>query len=370
VEPAAPDPQQLLEAILKSGRGRHKIYVGAAAGVGKTYWALQELRERLEAGVDAVVGYLETHGRADTARMAEGLPIFPRKQLEYKGVVLPEMDLEGLLARRPALVLVDELAHTNVPGCKNVKRYQDVEELLQAGISVISTMNIQHLESLNDLVARLTGVRVKERVPDRVLLEADEVILVDVTPEVLQERLRAGKIYPKAKIEQALANFFTAENLAVLRELALRSVADKVEEDASAGESSPAIKERIAVAVTPSPKDALLIRRGARMAQRMRGELHVVHVRNRRLSREEERVLDSHRIITESLEGRFHSLEGRDVAQALADFAKEYGITQLVLGENSNPTWRDFFRISIIQRLIYLTHDIDIHIMDRRDEVR
>lgn len=363
-----PDPQELLEAILKSGRGRHKIYVGAAAGVGKTYRALQELRERLEAGVDAVVGYLETHGRADTARMAEGLPIFPRKQIEYKGVVLPEMDLEGLLERRPALVLVDELAHTNAPGSKNAKRYQDVDELLQAGIGVISTMNIQHLESLNDLVARLTGVRVRERVPDRVLLEADEVMLVDVTPEVLQERLKAGKIYPKAKIEQALANFFSAENLAVLRELALRSVADKVEEDASAGEDSPAIKERIAVAVTLSPKDARLIRRGARMAQRMRGELHVVHVRNRRLSREEERILDSHRILTEGLGGRFHRLEGRDVARALADFAQEHGITQFVLGENTNPTWRDFFRLSIIQRLIYLTHDIDIHIMDRRTE--
>jgi two-component system sensor histidine kinase KdpD len=367
---ATPDPQTLLRSLEPAGRGRHKIYVGAAAGVGKTYRALQEIRERLEAGVDALVGYLETHGRADTARAAEGLPLFPRRQVEYRGVSLPEMDLEGLLERRPALVLVDELAHTNAPGSKNAKRYQDVEELLLAGIDVISTMNVQHLESVNDLVARLTGVRVKERVPDQVLLEADEVILVDVTPEVLQERLKAGKIYPRAKIEQALANFFTAENLAVLRELALRSVADKVEEDASAGEDSPALKERICVAVTPEAKDALLIRRGAKMARRMRGELYVVHVRNKRFSREQEKVLDSHRILTEALEGRFYAPEGRDVARILANFVKEHGITQLVVGENSNPTWRDFFRISIIQRLIYLTHDIDIHIMDRRAERR
>lgn len=364
----SPDPQTLLRAILDSGRGRHKIYMGAAAGVGKTYRALQEIAERLEVGTDALVGYLETHGRADTANLAQGLPLFPRKQIEYKGVYLPEMDLQGLLERRPTLVLVDELAHTNVQGSKNAKRWQDVEELLQAGIHVISTMNVQHLESVNDLVARITGVRVKERVPDKVLLGADEVILVDVTPEVLQERLKAGKIYPKAKIEQALANFFTAENLAVLRELALRQVADKVEEDASSGEDSLALRERICVAVTPQVRDTLLIRRGARMAQRLRGHLYVVYVRHKPLSREQEKVLDSHRIVTEGLQGRFCFLKGRDIPKELAAFVKEHGVTQLVLGENSNPTWRDFFRLSIIQRLIYLTHDIDIHIMDHREE--
>jgi len=363
-----PDSETLFQTSSQPTRGRHKVYVGAAAGVGKTFRALGEIRERLEAGEDALIGYLETHSRPDTMKAAEGLPIFPRKEVEYKGVKLPEMDLEGLLARRPAVALMDELAHTNVAGCKNAKRWQDVEELLSMGISVVSTMNIQHLESVNDLVARLTGVRVKERVPDKVLQEADEIILVDVTPEVLQQRLRAGKIYPQAKVEQALTNFFSTDNLAVLRELALRQVADKVEEDASEDEFSSALKERICVAITPNPRDSLLVRRGAKMAQRLRGDLYVVYVRHKRLSREKEKTLDSHRIVAQSLEGKFETLEGRDIATTLAAFVKEHGITQLVLGENSNPTWRDFFRLSIIQRLIYLTHDIDIHIMDRRTE--
>lgn len=362
-----PDPETLLKAILESGQGRHKIYVGAAAGVGKTYRALQEIGERLENGADAIVGYLETHGRADTLKVAEGLPVFPRKQVEYKGVSLPEMDLEGLLERRPALVLVDELAHTNAAGSRNPKRWQDVEELLLAGINVISTMNIQHLESVNDLVARLTGVRVKERVPDKVLLEADEVILVDVTPEVLQERLKAGKIYPKAKIEQSLSNFFSAENLAILRELALRSVADKVEDDYSEEEESTALKERICVAITPLARDTVLIRRGAKMVQRLKGDLYVVYVRNRRLSREEEKSLDHHRIITESLEGQFVILEGRDIAGLLAKFVKDYDITQLVMGENEKPSWKDFFKGSIIRRVLALTSNIDVHIIDRQN---
>lgn len=360
-----PNPEALLRALQTSARGRHKIYVGAVAGVGKTFRALQEIRERLEQGTDALVGYLETHGRTDTIKAAQGLPVFARKRVLYRNVELEELDLEGLLQRRPELVLIDELAHSNVTSSLHPKRYQDVERLLEAGIHVISTMNIQHLESLNDLVARLTNVRVRERVPDRILQQADEVILVDITPELLQERLVAGKIYPKNKIEQARQNFFTAENLAVLRELALRQVADKVEDD-SPNEEGAAIKERIAVAVTAQAGDAFLIRRGARMAQRLRGDLYVVHVRHKRLSRDQEKSLDNHRIVCESLQGRFEFLPGRDVAKTLALFVKQYGITQLVLGENVNPLWRDLLRVSIIQRVINLTHDIDIHIMDRR----
>ena len=279
----APDPDALLEALVGSNRGHHRIYVGAAAGVGKTYRALQEIREQRDAGVDAIIGLLETHGRSETERMAAGLEVFPRRAVDYKGVTLSECDVAGLKARRPALVLIDELAHTNVPGSEHKKRYEDVEELLSSGVSVISTMNVQHLESANDLVARLTGIRVKERVPDRVLLEADEVILVDVTPEVLRARLKAGKIYAHDKVEQALANFFTAENLTVLRELALREVADAVEDAAVEGGSN--LKERIAVAVTARSEATRLIRRGARLAHRLDGELYVVHVRSRRLSR-------------------------------------------------------------------------------------
>ncbi|MDX2005223.1 MAG: universal stress protein [Meiothermus sp.] len=360
-----PSPDELLKAILKSSRGRHKIFVGAAAGVGKTFRALQEIREALEAGQDALIGYLETHGRAETVRAAEGLPVFPRREVEHGGVRLPEMDLDGLLERRPALALVDELAHTNAPGSRNPRRWQDVEELLSAGISVVSTMNVQHLESVNDLVARLTGVRVKERVPDKVLNGADEVVLVDLTPEALRERLRAGKIYPKEKIEQSLQNFFTAENLAALRELALRSVADKVEDDASEAEASRALKERICVAVTEKPRDALLIRRGARMSHRLKGDLYVVYVRHKRLSRQEERSLDQNRVLAESLQGRFEILEGRDVAGLLARFVKAHDITQLVMGENRKPSWMDFFRGSTLRRVLALTSDIDVHIIDR-----
>jgi two-component system, OmpR family, sensor histidine kinase KdpD len=328
----APNPDSLLRHIQRQQRGLHKIYVGMSAGVGKTYRALQEIRERRDEGLDAIVGLLETHGREDTVRMAEGLDVFPCKVVNYKSVELTEMDVEGLLERKPQLVLVDELAHTNVPGQKNEKRYDDIEELLQAGINVISTMNVQHLESVNDLVERLTGVRVKERVPDWVLREADEVILVDVTPEVLRERLKSGKIYSRDKIEQSLDNFFTSENLTILRELALRQVADVVEE--SHLTEPTGVKERIAVAITATPNATRLIRRGAHLAHRLDGELFIIHVRNRKLTREQERFLDTCRVITESLEGQFFQLENTDVIKQLATFMKEQRITQILVGES------------------------------------
>jgi two-component system, OmpR family, sensor histidine kinase KdpD len=328
----APNPDLLLRHIQRRQRGLHKIYVGMSAGVGKTYRALQEIRERCEEGLDALVGLLETHGREETIKVSQDLEIFPRKTVSYKGVELSEMDLEGLLQRKAQLVLVDELAHTNVPGSKNKKRYDDVEELLSAGINVISTMNVQHLESVNDLVERLTGVRVKERVPDWVLREADEVILVDVTPEVLRERLKGGKIYSKDKIEQSLSNFFTLENLTVLRELALRQVADVVEE--SHLTEPVGVKERIAVAITATPNATRLIRRGAHLAHRLDGELYVVHVRNRPVTREQERFLDSCRLITESLDGQFFQLEGKDIIQTLATFMKEQRVSQIIVGES------------------------------------
>lgn len=328
----APNPDSLLRHIRRQGRGLHKIYVGMSAGVGKTYRALQEIRERRDEGIDAVVGLLETHGREDTIKMAQGLDVFPRKTVTYKGVELTEMDTEGLLKRKPQLVLVDELAHTNVPGSSHKKRYDDVEDLLGAGISVISTMNVQHLESVNDMVERLTSVRVKERVPDWVLREADEVILVDVTPEVLRERLRSGKIYSRDKIEQSLDNFFTPENLTVLREIALRQVADVVEE--SHLTEPTGVKERIAVAITTTPNATRLIRRGAHLAHRLDGELYVVHVRNHKLTRDQERFLDTCRVITESLDGQFFQLEYTNVIQALAEFLTEQRVTQVLVGES------------------------------------
>ncbi len=363
----APDPEALLKALSKAGRGTHKIYVGAAAGVGKTYRALQELREQRDGGVDALIGLVETHGRRETLALVEGLETFPRRVVDYKGVELTEMDTEGLIARRPALVLVDELAHTNVPGSKHPKRYEDVENLLAAGINVISTMNVQHLESANDLVARLTGVRVKERVPDRVLLAADEVVLVDVTPEVLRERLRAGKIYAPEKVEQALQNFFTTENLAVLRELALREVADAVEDPSVEAGTGGRIKERIAVAVTARPDSALLIRRGARIAQRLDGEFSVVYVHNRKLNRDEERLLDGYRVVTEALDGLFVRLEAPKPGPALISFVREHHITQVIMGSSLRSPWQEVFRGSIINQVLNQTQDVDVYIIGRKD---
>lgn len=358
-----PAPVALLRHDLKGskrrGQGHHKIYVGAAAGVGKTYRALQEIREALEAGKDALVGLLETHGRQETLALAEGLPLFPRRTLRYRGVQLSELDLGGLLERRPELVLVDELAHTNVPGSEHAKRYEDVELLLKAGISVISTMNVQHLESANDLVARLTGVRVRERVPDRVLLDADEVILVDVTPEVLRERLQAGKIYAADKVEQALGNFFTSDNLAALRELALRQVADTVEREARPS----GLRERIAVAITARPESTRLIRRGARLAQRLDGELYVVHVRQPRVSREEERLLDACRVITEALNGTFVQLSARDPGPALVAFMTEKRITQAILGSSQRSPWQELVRPSVVSRVLRGTSGVDVSII-------
>ena len=210
-------------------RGRYRILLGAAAGVGKTYRMLEEGRQALDQGVDVVIGYLEPHDRPDTIALAEGLEVVPRRRIEHGGVTLEEMDVEAVVRRVPELALIDELAHTNAPGSQNQKRYEDIEEVLDAGIDVISTVNIQHLESLNDLVFELTGVRVRETVPDRVLDEADEVVLVDLTPEDLRERIQAGKVYPAGRIESALQNFFKADNLSSLRQLALREVAEDVE---------------------------------------------------------------------------------------------------------------------------------------------
>ena len=257
-------------------RGRHKVFIGMAPGVGKTCRMLQEGKEVLREGTDVVVGLLETHGRQETARQAEGLEQIPRKQIRYQDVDLEEMDVAAVLARRPQLVLVDELAHTNVPGSEREKRWQDVEMLLLSGLDVYSTLNIQHLESLNDLVAELTGVVVRERIPNRVLELADEVVLVDVTPETLQERLREGKVYAPEKVGQALANFFQRRHLVALRELSLREVADRVENDILP--SATPLRERVMVCLANYQTSKRLLRRAARLAAAMDAPLLVLTV--------------------------------------------------------------------------------------------
>src|SRR5437870_6800173 len=265
-------PEQFLALIRQQQRGRLKVYLGFAPGVGKTFEMLQEGQRLKKQGVDVVIGIVETHGRAETAALVQGLEPVPPRRLEYRGVVLEELDLDALLARRPTVALVDELAHTNAPGSRNAKRFQDVEELLRSGINVISTLNIQHLESLHDLVEKATGVKVKERIPDYVLGMADQLVNVDLPAEDLRERLLAGKIYPAERIEQALANFFTPENLTRLRELALGEIAhllDRRRREQAGGEDKSG-SERVMVCLSSrSPNPEALLRKGARLADRL-----------------------------------------------------------------------------------------------------
>lgn len=365
VRPERPqDPEDLLRSLLRQRRGRHKIYVGAAPGVGKTYRALQELRERLAEGQDVLIGHLETHNRHDVKAIAEGIPFFPRKAYEAGGIIRTDLDLDGLLERKPQVVFVDELAHSNVTGARHKKRFIDVDELLNAGINVISTVNIQHLESLNDLVSRLTGVRVKEKIPDRVILEANEVVLVDISPVQLQERLRAGKIFAPDKVEQALTSFFTEETLTNLRELALRQVAEAVEEAPAAEETlGRGVRERIAVAVSGDPNAARLIRRGARIAQRLNGAMLVVHVRHRNLDPDEEATLAAHEELTKSLEGKWFSVPAQEVARALIAFVREHDVNQMILGESHKSRLDEFLRGSIIHEVLRRTHEVDVYVI-------
>ncbi|AFZ28651.1 Osmosensitive K channel His kinase sensor [Gloeocapsa sp. PCC 7428] len=361
--------------IRPARKGKHKIFIGMAPGVGKTYRMLEEAHALKQEGIDVVIGLLETHGRKETAQKADGLELIPRKEIVRGGLTLTEMDTEAILARSPQLALIDELAHTNVPGSEREKRYQDVEVILAAGIDVYSTVNIQHIESLNDLVARITGVVVRERVPDRLIEEADEVVVIDVTPETLEERLLEGKIYAPEKIHQALANFFQRRNLIALRELALREVADNVEEDAIAlTANSPNeqlagqtcnIHERVLVCVSTYPNSLQLIRRGARLAGYMNAPLYAVFVANpdRFLTKAESLHLETCEHLCQEFGGTFIRVTNHNIAQAIADVAKQYRITQIVIGESQRSRWKILLRGSLTQQLVRLLKNIDIHII-------
>jgi len=426
-------------SIGSARRGKHKIFIGMAPGVGKTYRMLEEGHALKHEGIDVVVGLLETHGRKETAEKAQGLEIIPRKEIPRGGLTLTEMDTDAILARclgtspspvkdaprtgsgvtledsltlpqsgrlreryrnrreppsllasplgrrlrlphryasTPQLVLIDELAHTNVPGQEREKRYQDVEIILAAGIDVYSTMNIQHLESLNDLVARITGVIVRERVPDRILDEADQIVVIDVTPETLQERLREGKIYAKPQIQQSLDNFFQRRNLIALRELALREVADNIEEDANAlrarfaNASTPAgkfcnIHERVLVCVSTYPNSLQLLRRGARLANYMNAPIFALFVKekDRFLTKEESLYIETCEKLCKEFEGSFIHISSNDVAGAIAEVAKQYHITQIVIGESQRSRWQILWKGSLTQTLVRLLKNIDLHII-------
>lgn len=357
--------------IRPARRGKHKIFIGMSPGVGKTYKMLEEGHRLKQEGVDVVIGLLETHNRQDTREKAIGLELVPRKSIAYSGVTLTEMNTEAVIARQPQLALVDELAHTNVPGFEHEKRYQDVEQILAAGIDVYSTVNIQHLESLNDLVARITGVVVRERIPDRLLEQADEVVVVDVTPETLEERLRDGKIYAPEKIDQSLRHFFQRRNLVALRELALREIADNVEEDAI-GNNHPNttapycnIHERVLVCVSTYPNSLQLLRRGARISSYMRAPLYCLFVSDpdRFLTREESLQIETCERLCKEFDGQFIRVSELNIAKAISEAAKQYRITQIVIGESQKSRWRTLLKGSLTQRLLRLLKDIDVHII-------
>ncbi|MBV8386316.1 MAG: sensor histidine kinase KdpD [Acidimicrobiia bacterium] len=336
-------------------RGTLRIYLGAAPGVGKTFAMLNEGSRAHERGTDVVLGYVETHGRQHTAEQIGSLEIVPRKTMEYRGATFEEMDVDAVLARKPERVLVDELAHTNVPGSRHEKRWQDIDQMLDAGINVISTVNIQHLESLNDVVENITGITQRETVPDGWVRGADQIELVDMTPEALRRRMAHGNIYKSDKIDAALGNYFRIGNLAALRELALLWLADRVEESLDAYRERHGItgpwetKERVVVALTGAPSGDGLIRRAARMASRSRGELLGVHVQSDDgLSEQTGGALDRQRRLLEELGGRYHEVIGSDVARALVQFAKAENATQLVLGASRRSRWAELTRGSVI----------------------
>ena len=372
-EPSRPTPEQFLNLIRRQARGRLKVYLGSAAGVGKTYAMLREGQRLKKQGVDVVIGIVETHGRAETQEQIGDLEVVPPRIIEYRGVKLREMDLDAILARRPTVCLVDELAHTNVPGSKHSKRYQDVEELLLAGIHVITTVNIQHLESLYDEIERTTGVKVKERFPDRVLAEADQIVNVDVSVEDLIERLKTGKIYPEERVNSSLENFFTPTNLTRLREITLTEIAhliDRRTRRAEADQAPIATTDRVMVGVSSlSPNASALLRKTARVADRLNAPWYAVYVQTpsedlTRIDAATQRILSKTLELAQQLGGIPMTFRGPDVASTMWAFAQEYAIKVIVIGKSRQPWYRRLTRSSILEGLMKITNDIDIYIMD------
>ena len=361
-------------------RGHHRILLGMAAGVGKTYRMLQEGRSAHAEGRDVVVGYLEPHDRPETAALAEGLEAVPRLRSGYGGLALEEMDVDGVLRRAPELALIDELAHTNVPEARNERRWQDVEEVLDAGIDVISTVNIQHLESLNDAIAELADVRVRETFPDSILESANEVVLVDLTPEALQERLRAGKVYAPDRVDAALTNFFRSDRLSALRELALRKIAEDVGARRQAVVLDPlsaqAVAERVLALVTPEPRSQRILRRAWRSAERLGAPLDAlwVHRSGETLSSDEQVQLAALRRLAVVLGAHFLEEEDDDLVEAVRRVVRERGSTYVLVGTPDESRRREILRGSLVSALVRNLPGVDIRVVanraDREDEQR
>jgi two-component system, OmpR family, sensor histidine kinase KdpD len=360
--------------------GHHKIFLGMAAGVGKTFRMLQEGRAELENGSDVVAGLLETHGRADTVALAEGLEILARRRVDHRGTMLEEMDLPGILLRAPEVCLIDELAHTNAPGLEHPKRYQEIDDVLAAGIDVISTINVQHLDSLNDRIAELTGATIRETIPDRVLADADEVVLVDISPEALIDRLRAGKVYPHERIETALNHFFKIETLAALREIALRQVAEDVEAKRLDVQVAPgrdqlittdapqAIGEHLLALVEPYPGSQRLVRRAWRSAQRLGSTLDLLWVKRPGTtpSTEQDSALGALRQLAVMLDATLLVEESDDVPATIARVATERGTTYILMGRARQPHGLNRVRTPLPQQLMDRLPGVDVRIVADR----
>jgi two-component system sensor histidine kinase KdpD len=353
-------------------RGHYRILLGMAPGVGKTYRMLQEGRQAQGDGRDVVIGYLEPHDRPETAALADGLEAMPRLRSQHGNLELAEMNVDAVIRRAPELALIDELAHTNAPGMRNEKRWQDIEDVLAAGIDVISTVNVQHLESLNDAIAELTEVRVRETFPDHVLEKADEVVLVDLSPEALQERLRAGKVYPRERAGVALQNFFRADKLSALRELALREVAEDVESRRHAAVLDPlsqqAVAERVLALVTPEPRSQRVLRRAFRSAERLSAELDAMwmHAPGDGLTEEEQVSLAALRRLSIVLGAHFLEEEGDDLIATVRRVAAERGTTYVIIGTPNESRRREILRGSLVAALVRNLPGIDVRVVANR----
>jgi two-component system, OmpR family, sensor histidine kinase KdpD len=370
-------PEEWLEVVSPTAktRGIFKLFLGYAPGVGKTYSMLSEAIRRKSRGEDVVIGIVETHGRKGVVELASQLEAVKRKQLDYKGTLFEEMDVDAILERKPTVVLVDELAHTNIPGSKHRKRYEDVQELLAANIDVISTLNIQHIESLAPTVRAITGVTVRETVPDWVPLSASETLMVDLTPEALQNRMKRGDVYSHEKVEQSLKNFFRRGNLIALRELALRQVAEQVDRslesymDAKDIRQNWGVRERIAVCISGSPGGQYLIARSARMARRMDAELYVLHVQREFAARQENpKVLEANLRFAENLGARVVKLKGQSVADTIAEFVRTKHVTQVIFGRAPLRDWRKYLYLSVVHRFLRESPPVDVHIVTQESD--
>jgi len=371
-------PEQWLAEVsppAEKTKGALKLFLGYAPGVGKTYSMLTEAIRRHSRGEDVAVGVVETHGRKGIAELIPQLEIIPRKKIEYKGTVFEEMDVDAIIKRHPAVVLVDELAHTNIPGSKHRKRYEDVLEILDAKIDVLSTVNIQHIESIAPTVNAFTGVVVRETVPDWVLQMSDETVMVDLTPEALQNRMKRGDVYGKEKVEQSLKNFFRRGNLIALRELALRQVAEQVDRSLSSYmdekdiQENWAVRERIAVCISSNPRAQYLLARAARMARRMDAELYAVHVDvGNGISARDEKSLDANLQFADSLGAKVVRLKGENVPDAAAKFVRERHITQMIFGRTATEGLNKLRYMNAISRFLRDAPAVDVHIVTQEPD--